>query len=127
RTPDAWQGAPTVAIPAEKMRPGLEGTGPCIDLGKAMAAVNAASSSCMWDWEDAGGDYRDQLFRAWRNLKQLLAGEWNDGREFEHPTKPDLDASGRPVPGTHRRYAVTVPNDRWPTIFHRAPGLHLRS
>jgi malate synthase len=123
----AWRVGLSVPIPADTVRPGLEGTGPCIDLGMAMAAINTGASSWMWDWEDAGGDYRDQLFRAWRNLKQLLGGEWNDGRIFEHPTKPELDAAGRPVPGTHRHYAIRLPSTQWPTIFHRVPGLHLRS
>ncbi|MEO8482932.1 MAG: hypothetical protein ABI634_12030 [Acidobacteriota bacterium] len=125
--PDAWQVASAVEVPDEVLNPGLEGTGPCIDLGMAMAAINTGASSWMWDWEDAGGDYRDQLFRAWRNLKQLLAGEWDNGRVFEHPTKPELDAQGRAIPNTHRKYAIKLPRDKWPTIFHRVPGLHLRS
>jgi malate synthase len=125
--PDAWQVGQGVPIPPETVRPGLEGTGPCIDLGMAMAAINTGASSWMWDWEDAGGDYRDQLYRAWRNLTQLLAGEWNDGRVFEHPTKAEIDGAGRPIPGTHRRYAIARPMAEWPTIFHRVPGLHLRS
>jgi len=126
-TSEAWQVASTVEVPDEVLNPGLEGTGPCIDLGMAMAAINTGASSWMWDWEDAGGDYRDQLYRAWRNLKQLLAGEWDNGRVFEHPTKPELDEQGRPIPGTHRKYAIKLARDKWPTIFHRVPGLHLRS
>ena len=55
------------------MRPGLEGTGPAIDLGMAMGALNTGAASWMWDWEDAGGDYKDQLYQAWENLRDLLA------------------------------------------------------
>src|SRR5439155_27144198 len=73
RTPYAWQVREDVPIPDDVRRPGLEGTGPAIDLGMAMGALNSGAASWMWDWEDAGGDYRDQLYRAWRNLKDILA------------------------------------------------------
>jgi malate synthase len=126
KTPHAWRVGATVAIPAETTRPGLEGTGPCIDLGMAMGAINAGASSWMWDWEDAGGDYRDQLYQAWRNLKQLLAGEWRD-RTFEHPTKTEPDPERGPGATRPRRYRIEVADDRWPTIFHRVPGLHLHN
>ena len=58
RTPEAWRLNPTVPIPADTMKPGLEGTGPAIDLGMAMSALNTGAASWMWDWEDAGGDYK---------------------------------------------------------------------
>ena len=113
RTADAWRLNSTVPIPADTMRPGLEGTGPAIDLGMAMSALNSGASQWMWDWEDAGGDYKDQLYRAWRNLADILAHKW-DGQPFVHPTKG-------------RTYTIDVPPEKWPTIFHRVPGLHLRS
>jgi malate synthase len=122
-TAAAWKIAPSRPIPEEVTRPGLEGTGPCIDLGMATGALNSGASSWMWDWEDAGGDYRDQLYQAWRNLKQILAHEW-DHRPFDHPTKVQRDAQGNSVP---RRYTIDVPPEKWPTIFHRVPGLHLRN
>ena len=78
--------APSQPIPHDVTVPGLEGTGPAIDLGMAMGALNSGASQWMWDWEDAGGDYRDQLYQAWRNLKQILAHEW-DGRAYLHPVK----------------------------------------
>ena len=53
-TADAWRLNATVPIPADTMRPGLEGTGPAIDLGMAMGALNSGASQWMWDWEDAG-------------------------------------------------------------------------
>ena len=95
------------------MRPGLEGTGPAIDLGMAMSALNTGAASWMWDWEDAGGDYKDQLYRAWQNLGDILAHKW-DGRPYEHP-------------GKKRTYRIEGPFATWPTIFHRVPGLHLRN
>ena len=114
RTPEAWRLNPTVPSPADAMRPGLEGTGPAIDLGMAMSALNTGAASWMWDWEDAGGDYKDQLYRAWQNLADLLAHKW-DGKPFVHPTKKN------------RSYAIEAAPDKWPTIFHRVPGLHLRN
>ena len=113
RTPDAWRLNPTVPIPADTMRPGLEGTGPAIDLGMAMSALNTGAASWMWDWEDAGGDYKDQLYRAWQNLADILAHKW-DGTPYVHP-------------GKKRTYKIDGPFAAWPTIFHRVPGLHLRS
>ena len=112
-TADAWRLSSTVPIPADTMRPGLEGTGPAIDLGMAMGALNSGASQWMWDWEDAGGDYKDQLYRAWQNLADILAHKW-DGKPFVHPTKG-------------RTYTIDTPPEKWPTIFHRVPGLHLRS
>jgi malate synthase len=120
----AWRIAPD--IPDDVKIPGLEGTGPSIDLGMAMGALNSGASSWMWDWEDAGGDYRDQLYKGWRNLKQILAHEW-DGRAFSHPTKLENDEHGNPIPGRPRRYTINAPPEKWPTIFHRVPGLHLLS
>src|SRR5581483_3648699 len=118
KTPVAWRLNPTVPIPPDTMRPGLEGTGPAIDLGMAMGALNTGAASWMWDWEDAGGDYKDQLYQAWEHLRDLLARKW-DSTPFVHPTKTD---QGKP-----RTYSITRPHAEWPTIFHRVPGLHLRN
>jgi malate synthase len=112
-TAGQWRVAEKRPIPDDVRTPGLEGTGPSIDLGMAMGALNSGASSWMWDWEDAGGDYRDQLYQAWRNLKQILAHEWDD-RPFVHPSKS-------------RTYKINVPPAQWPTIFHRVPGLHLQN
>ena len=100
------------------MRPGLEGTGPAIDLGMAMGALNTGAASWMWDWEDAGGDYKDQLYQAWENLRDLLAHKWV-GQPFVHPTKKQG--------GKARQYTIDLPPEQWPTIFHRVPGLHLQN
>jgi malate synthase len=116
QTAHAWQLNPSSPIPPDTMKPGLEGTGPAIDLGMAMGALNTGAASWMWDWEDAGGDYKDQLYQAWDNLRDLLAHKW-DGKAYSHPTKKDGN--------TPRKYTIDLPPDRWPTIFHRVPGLHL--
>jgi malate synthase len=118
KTPVAWRLNASVPIPADTMRPGLEGTGPAIDLAMAMGALNTGAASWMWDWEDAGGDYRDQLYQAWENLRDLLAHKWN-GKPYSHPTKKE---GGKP-----RQYSIDLPPEKWPTIFHRVPGLHLRN
>ena len=112
-TPKAWRVAASVPIPADTMRPGLEGTGPSIDLGMAFGALNSGASQWMWDWEDAGGDYKAQLYEAWTNLKAILAHQW-DGKPYEHPTKK-------------RTYKIDAPKEKWPVIFHRVAGLHLRN
>ncbi|MGH9257402.1 MAG: hypothetical protein ACRD3C_22810 [Vicinamibacterales bacterium] len=113
QTADAWRLNPTVPIPADTMRPGLEGTGPAIDMGMAMGALNSGASQWMWDWEDAGGDYKDQLYRGWVNLADILARKW-DGKPYVHPTKK-------------RTYTIEAPFERWPTILHRVAGIHLRN
>jgi malate synthase len=118
KTRQAWRLNPTVPIPKDTMKPGLEGTGPAIDLGMAMGALNTGAASWMWDWEDAGGDYKDQLYQAWENLRDLLAHKW-DSKPYVHPTKKD---AGKP-----REYKIDLPPAKWPTIFHRVPGLHLQN
>src|SRR5712692_6028752 len=44
KTPIAWRLNPSVPIPADTMTPGLEGTGPSIDLGMAMGALNSGAA-----------------------------------------------------------------------------------
>jgi malate synthase len=126
RTARAWQLSSSVPIPTETMRPGLEGTGPAIDLGMAMSALNTGAASWMWDWEDAGGDYKDQLYQAWENLIAILARTW-DGKAYVHPMKLAKNAQGGSIPGQHRAYSIELPFEKWPTIVVRVPGLHLRN
>jgi len=126
RTPIAWRLNPTVPIPRDTTTPGLEGTGPSIDLGMAMGALNTGAASWMWDWEDAAGDYKEQLYQGWQNLIDLLAHKWV-GKPFLHPKKLELDAQGKPIPGRQRKYTIDLPPEKWPTIFHRVAGLHLRN
>jgi malate synthase len=116
KSPSRWRLNALSPVPPEVLKPGLQGTGPCDDLGMAMSAINAGRSgavSWMWDWEDAGNDYRDKFYRAWRNLKDLLAGAW-DARPYLHPEK-------------RKEYAIAASRPDWPVLFHRVPGLHLRN
>ena len=115
-TTDRWRLNAGVPVPAALLRPGLQGTGPCDDLGMAIGALNAGRAgavSWMWDWEDAGNDFGNKLYRAWRNLRELLAGEW-DGKTYRHP-------------GKDKEYRLAVPHPQWPVVFCRVPGLHLRN
>jgi malate synthase len=125
-SPNAWRVNATVPMPPDTTIPGLEGTGPSIDLGMAFGALNSGASQWMWDWEDAGGDYKDQLYQAWQNLADILAHKW-DEKPFVHATKLELDEQGKPIPGRSRKYTIDVPPEKWPTIFHRVAGLHLRN
>ena len=118
KTSHSWRLNASVPIPKDTMTPGLEGTGPAIDLGMAMGALNTGAASWMWDWEDAGGDFKDQLYQGWENLRDLLAHTWN-GKPYAHPTKKE---AGKP-----RQYTIDLPPEKWPTIFHRVPGLHLQN
>jgi hypothetical protein len=43
-TSQAWRVGASVPLPADTMRPGLEGTGPSIDLGMAFGALNSGAS-----------------------------------------------------------------------------------
>ncbi|MBI2822796.1 MAG: hypothetical protein HYX74_11295 [Acidobacteria bacterium] len=113
KSPFQWRLNACVAAPEEVTRPGLQGTGPFDDLGMAISALNARTVSWMADWEDAGNDYQDKLYQAWKNLGELLAGEWED-RSYLHPTKK-------------REYSIRVPRRLWPALFVRVPGLHLKN
>ncbi len=115
-SPQRWRLNAKQPVPAEVMKPGLQGTGPFDDLGMAMGALNAGgygATSWMADWEDAGNDYGDKLYRAWKNMKELLAGKW-EGQVYHHPEKK-------------KDYALKVPRSQWPVLFHRVPSLHLRN
>lgn len=112
-SPFRWKLNESIPIPDEVTRPGLQGTGPFDDLGMAMSALNARTVSWMPDWEDAGNDYEDKLYCAWKNLKELLAGEW-ERRTYLHPRKK-------------KEYQITVVRESWATLFIRVPGLHLKN
>src|SRR5207247_874434 len=79
-----------------------------IDLGMAMGALNTGAASWMWDWEDAAGDYKEQLYQAWQNLADILAHKWDD-KPFSHPKKLELDKQGKPIPGRLRKYTIDLP------------------
>ncbi|MBI4971664.1 MAG: hypothetical protein HZC17_07500, partial [Candidatus Omnitrophica bacterium] len=113
---NAWKLNAEVPIPAEVTRPGLQGTGPADALDMAMGAVNTGAYgavSWMWDWEDAGNDFEVKLYQAWEYLKELLAGVW-DSKTYKNTQKK-------------KDYKINIARDKWPVIFHRVPGLHLKS
>src|SRR5439155_17869894 len=46
-SPDRWSLNARVPAPAEVLRPGLQGTGPCDDLGMAISALNAGRAGAV--------------------------------------------------------------------------------
>ena len=52
----------------------------------AMGALNTGAASWMWDWEDAGGDYKDQLYQAWGQPPRFSRTN-GTASPFVHPTK----------------------------------------
>ena len=119
---DRWSLNAEVPIPDEadsSKHPGLEGTGPGNDMGMLMNALNAATSSWMFDSEDAGNDFMVLLFQQWKNLRDILSGKW-DTQVWAHPTKRDRA-------GKRKTYKIGVLRQNWASIFHRMPGIHLQS
>ncbi|OGR57043.1 MAG: hypothetical protein A2034_01290, partial [Elusimicrobia bacterium GWA2_38_7] len=107
-----WRLNDKTPVPQEVLRPGLQGTGPAHALRMLMSAINAKTASWMFDWEDAGDDYNDKLYLAWKNLKEVLAGKW-EGHEY-------TDAAGK-------KSSIKLPRGEWGSIFHRVPGLGIRN
>ena len=135
RTQASWRLNQTVRVPASLLAPGMQGTGPFIDLGMAMGAINAGkygASSWMPDSEDAGGDFKGQLYQQWDNLTSLVAGRHKHGDKWSHPTKrykanhPDVVA-GIAHEGEARTYSVQLARRQWPALVHRVPSVHLRN
>jgi malate synthase len=121
-----WRLNDKAPLPPQLLRPGLQGTGPADDMGMLFSALHASdygAVSWMWDWEDAGNDVRDKLYRAFENLRDVLDGVWGDGlspRTYLHPTKRNPN-------GTPRAYAIRSRRADWVSAFCRVPGIHLDS
>lgn len=109
----AWKLNSKVPVPELVRKPGLQGTGPADDMGMLISAINTGSASWMFDWEDAGNDFQNKLYRAWKNLTEVLSGQWN-GKVFHHPIKK-------------KDYKLNLDRAKWGSLFHRVPGLHLKS
>ena len=90
-------------------RKGLEGTGPFLDMGMAISALNATTAHWMADWEDAMGDKGDQIYQAFQNTTDLIGGKL---MEYRHPTKG-------------KTYKLQKRN-LWPTLIARYRGLALK-
>jgi malate synthase len=122
KTENAWRLNDTTPVDPSLRRPGLQGTGPADDKGMLFGAINTSdygAVSWMWDWEDAGNDYADKLYRAWSNLAEVLA-EGEAGMKFTHPTKRNED-------GSSKEYFIKAARKSWVSVFHRVPGIHLRN
>jgi malate synthase len=123
-TPLAWRLNELAPIPddAHPLRnPGLELTGPWEPLDMAIKQINADVAAIMGpDDEDAAppdfvpfGSRRAEvrLYKSRDNERRLLAGEIREVTVLKK--------------GRRRRYRIERPRERWPTSFHRVPGLHL--
>ena len=103
--------------------PGLELTGPWHPIDMAIKQINADVSAIMGpDDEDAAPpDYLPYgskegeigLFASRRNEHLLLSGEIHEATVKRK--------------GEARLYRIEKPREKWPTSFHRVPGMHLRT
>ncbi|MEM0472874.1 MAG: malate synthase [Sulfolobales archaeon] len=97
--------------------PGLEITGPWYPLSRAFNQVNADVASAMEDEEDASP--------AWYipyNSGLDVAPVW----EARRNTKLVLSQTApQPYYEKGKEYRFSKPREKWPSIFHRIPGLHL--
>ncbi len=119
KTPQAWRLNPSVPIPKDTMRPGLEGTGPSIDLGMAMGALNTGAASV-----DVG------LGRCRRRLQRpAVSGVGEPARSSRAQVGRQAVRSSHPRSRAASRASTrsTSRPSKWPTIFHRVPGLHLQN
>jgi malate synthase len=122
-----WRLNDEVIIPAAahpSRNPGLELTGPWHPLDMAFKALNSEAPMNMPDFEDAspahflpdGAPEREPIpvFAALQNAKDIFEGRWTD-RPYEVVKK-----------GQRRSYRINRPPARWPTLFVRPPGIHVR-
>lgn len=119
-SPFRWRLNDKVPIPPDAhplKNPGLEITGPWYPLSRAYHQVNADVAAAMEDEEDASpawyipyasGKTVADVWEGRKNVKLFLSGK-----------APD------PYYEKGKTYTIKKPRDKWPTIFHRLPGLHL--
>lgn len=119
-TPLRWRLNQSVPIPNDAhplMNPGLEITGPWYPLSRAINQINSDVAVAFEDEEDASPAMyipygsRDRCAAVWearRIVRRVLAGELPS--EYIERGKV---------------YRVEKPRHRWPTVFHRLPGIHL--
>jgi len=97
--------------------PGLEITGPWYPLSRAIHQINSDVAVAFEDEEDASPPWyvpfgsENKLPLVWegrRNVKKVLSGSI--------PT---------PYYEKGKSYNINKPRDKWPTVFHRVPGIHL--
>jgi len=119
-TPLRWRLNDNIPTPPDAhptRNAGLEITGPWHPLSRAIHQINADVAVAFEDEEDASpawyipygsGVKFPPVWEARRNVKNVLKGDI--------PT---------PYYEKGREYRVLKPRERWPTVFHRIPGLHL--
>jgi malate synthase len=122
----SWRLNDMSPIPEEAhplLKPGLELTGPWHPLDMAIKQINADVSAIMGpDDEDAApADFIPYgspekavgLFASRANEHLILSG--------------GVKEVGVVKKGQTKTYRIEKPRDRWPTSFHRVPGIHLRT
>lgn len=96
---------------------GLEITGPWYPLSRAFNQINSDVASIMEDEEDASPAWfipygsESKFADVWesrRNVKRILEGRYPD---------PYIEKG--------KIYRIKNPRNKWPSIFHRIPGMHL--
>ena len=97
--------------------PGLEITGPWSPMSRAIHQINADVASMMEDEEDASP--------AWyipRGSGRATAAVWEARRIVNRVLRGDVP---QPYYEGGKEYRIRKPREKWPTLIHRVPGLHI--
>ncbi len=97
--------------------PGLEITGPWFPMSRAIHQINADVASMMEDEEDASP--------AWyipRGSGRTAAAVWEGRRIVNRVLRGDVP---QPYYEGGKEYRIRKPREKWPTLIHRVPGLHI--
>lgn len=97
--------------------PGLEITGPWSPMSRAIHQINADVASMMEDEEDASP--------AWyipRGSGRTTAAVWEARRIVNRVLRGDVP---QPYYEGGKEYRIKKPREKWPTLIHRVPGLHI--
>jgi len=97
--------------------PGLEITGPWYPMSRAIHQINADVASMMEDEEDASP--------AWyipRGSGRAVAAVWEARRVVNRVLRGEVP---QPYYEGGKEYRIKKPRDKWPTLIHRVPGLHI--
>lgn len=119
-TPLRWRLNENVPVPPDAhptKNAGLEITGPWYPLSRAIHQINADVAVAFEDEEDASpawyvphgsSDEFPPVWEARRNVRDVLSGNM--------PT---------PYYEKGKEYRIMKSRGKWPTVFHRVPGIHL--
>lgn len=97
--------------------PGLEITGPWYPMSRAIHQINADVAAMMEDEEDASP--------AWyipRGSGRAVAAVWEARRIVNRVLRGDVP---QPYYEGGKEYGLRKPREKWPTLIHRVPGLHI--